>query len=296
MALNFETINLDKQNEYMDKLSRCPQKSSDYSFVNLLGWSEAYGLHWAWSNDVVWIKQTIPNEFFWAPVASWPDIDWVRCFDKYFDKPTTFLRVPEELLRIWEKNIQNRIRKEDERAHWDYIYDVKALIELKGKRFHKKKNLVNQFRKKYAYQYVSFDAEMIDIALAMQEDWCTWRDCESSEALSAENRAISQILDNWKTLYGLTGGALLVGKEMVAYTIAEQLSQDTIVIHFEKGNPDYKGAYQAINQMFLEHNGEQFDFVNREQDLGDEGLRKAKLSYHPVDFVKKYRVLLKPRE
>ncbi len=222
MALNFETINLDKQNEYMDKLSRCPQKSSDYSFVNLLGWSEAYGLHWAWSNDVVWIKQTIPNEFFWAPVASWPDIDWVRCFDKYFDKPTTFLRVPEELLRIWEKNIQNRIRKEDERAHWDYIYDVKALIELKGKRFHKKKNLVNQFRKKYAYQYVSFDAEMIDIALAMQEDWCTWRDCESSEALSAENRAISQILDNWKTLYGLTGGALLVGKEMVAYTIAEQ--------------------------------------------------------------------------
>ncbi|MFZ0484981.1 MAG: phosphatidylglycerol lysyltransferase domain-containing protein, partial [Desulfobacterales bacterium] len=78
--------------------------------------------------------------------------------------------------------------------------------------------------------------------------------------------------------------------------IAEQLSQDTIVIHFEKGNPDYKGAYQAINQMFLEHNGEQFDFVNREQDLGDEGLRKAKLSYHPVDFVKKYRVLLNPNK
>jgi hypothetical protein len=216
--------------------------------------------------------------------------------DKYFDEPITFLRIPEELLRVWEKNIEDRIRREDERAHWDYIYDVKELIELKGNRFHKKKNLVNQFKKKYDYQYVPFDAKMIDMALAMQEDWCTWRDCESSEALSAENRAISRILDNWQTIYGLTGGALLVGQEMVAYTIAEQLSQGMIVIHFEKANPDYKGAYQAINQMFLEHNREQFYFVNREQDLGDEGLRKAKLSYHPIDFLKKYRVVLKSSE
>ncbi|MCJ7540035.1 MAG: phosphatidylglycerol lysyltransferase domain-containing protein, partial [Desulfobacterales bacterium] len=242
MTLNFEKISLDKQHEYLDTFIRCPQKSSDYSFVNLWGWSDEYGLYWAWSDDVVWIKQTIPNEVFWAPIGSWPDIDWSRCFDKYFDEPITFLRIPEELLRVWEKNIEDRIRSEDERAHWDYIYDVKELIELKGNRFHKKKNLVNQFKKKYDYQYVPFDAKMIDMALAMQEDWCTWRDCESSEALSAENRAISRILDNWQTIYALTGGALLVGQEMVAYTIAEQLSQDTIVIHFEKGNPDHKGA------------------------------------------------------
>jgi len=293
MALNFEMISLDKQNKYLDNFYRCLQKPSDYSFVNLWGWSDDYGLYWAWSDDLVWIKQTIPDEVFWAPIGSWPDINWSRCFDTHFDEPITFIRIPEELLRVWEKNTENRIQKEDERAHWDYIYDVKELIELKGNRFHKKKNLVNQFTKKYNYQYVPFDAKMIDMALAMQEDWCTWRDCESSEALSAENRAISKILDNWQTIDGLTGGALLVGQEMVAYTIAEQLSQDMIVIHFEKANPDYKGAYQAINQMFLENNGEQFDFVNREQDLGDEGLRKAKLSYYPIDFLKKYRVMLK---
>lgn len=296
MALNFETISLDKQNEYLEAFYRCTRKSSDYSFVNLWGWSEEYGLYWAWRDDVVWIKQTIPNEVLWAPIGSWPDIDWSGCLDKYFEEPITFFRIPEELLQIWEKNIKDRIRREDERAQWDYIYDVKELIELKGNRFHKKKNLVNQFKKKYDYQFIPFDAKMIDMALAMQEDWCTWRDCESSEALSAENRAISKILDKWETFHGLTGGALLVDQEMVAYTIAEQLSQDTIVIHFEKGNPDYKGAYQAINQMFLEHTGKQFDFVNREQDLGDEGLRKAKLSYHPVDFIKKYRVYLKPSE
>jgi uncharacterized protein len=293
MPLNFEPISLSKQDEYLDMFHRCPKKSSDYSFINLWGWSDDHGLYWAWSDDAVWIKQTIPNEALWAPIGPWKEIDWSRCFDKYFDESITFLRIPEELLRIWEKDTKERIHREDERAQWDYVYDVKELIELKGNRFHKKKNLVNQFKKKYDYQYISFDEKMIDMALAMQEDWCTWRDCESSEALSAENRAISKILDNWQMINGLTGGALLVDNEMVAYTIAEQLSKDMIVIHFEKGNPDYKGAYQAINQMFLEHNGEPFEFVNREQDLGDEGLRKSKLSYHPVDFIKKYRVTLK---
>jgi hypothetical protein len=293
MPLNFEPISLSKQDGYLDMFHRCPKKSSDYSFINLWGWSDDHGLYWAWSDDAVWIKQTIPNEALWAPIGPWKEIDWSRCFDKYFDESITFLRIPEELLRIWEKDSKERIHREDERAQWDYVYDVKELIELKGNRFHKKKNLVNQFKKKYDYQYISFDEKMIDMALAMQEDWCTWRDCESSEALSAENRAISKILDNWQMINGLTGGALLVDNEMVAYTIAEQLSKDMIVIHFEKGNPDYKGAYQAINQMFLEHNGEPFEFVNREQDLGDEGLRKSKLSYHPVDFIKKYRVTLK---
>jgi hypothetical protein len=296
MALNFEKISLDKQNEYLDIFNRCPQKSSDYSFVNLWGWSDEYGLSWAWSDDMVWIKQTIPSEVFWAPIGSWSNVDWSECFDKYFDKPITFLRIPEILLQVWEENIQDRIRREDERGQWDYIYNIKELTELKGNRFHKKKNLVNQFKRKYVYEYVSFEASMIDMALAMQEDWCTWRDCESSEALSAENRAISKILENWYAMHGLTGGALLVDQAMVAYTIAEQLSQDTIVIHFEKGNPDYKGAYQAINQMFLEHTDKPFDLVNREQDLGDKGLRKAKLSYHPIDFVKKYRIYFKPNK
>jgi hypothetical protein len=79
---------------------------------------------------------------------------------------------------------------------------------------------------------------------------------------------------------------------MVAYTVAERLTADSIVIHFEKGDTQYKGIYQAINQMFLAHSAPDFALVNREQDLNDDGLRKAKLSYHPVDFIHKYRVSL----
>jgi hypothetical protein len=293
MPLNFEPISFDKQNEYLKYFLQCSQKSSDYSFVNLWGWAEVYGLFWAWSDQIVWIKQTIPNEVLWAPVASWTKIDWNRYLNEHYKISATFQRVPEDLMMLWKKRIGDRIIVEEARDHWDYLYDVDELIQLKGNRFHKKKNLLNQFRKKYDFQFVPFDIEMIDMALAMQEDWCTWRDCESSEALSAENQVISRVLDSWKKFEGLIGGAIIADQKMVAYTIAEPLSQDTVVIHFEKGNPDYKGAYQAINQMFLEHNSEQFNFVNREQDLGDEGLRKAKLSYNPINFLKKYRVTLK---
>jgi hypothetical protein len=88
------------------------------------------------------------------------------------------------------------------------------------------------------------------------------------------------------------GGAITVDDEMVAYTVAEALTDETVVIHFEKGDTQYKGVYQAINQMFLENTAGEFSFVNREQDLNDEGLRKSKLSYHPVKFVKKYRLTL----
>ena len=133
---------------------------------------------------------------------------------------------------------------------------------------------------------------MVDQAKAMQEDWCTWRDCESHETLSAENQVIAKVLDNWQQLEGITGGALQVQDRLAAYTIAEELPDGTLVIHFEKGDPDYKGSYQAINQMFLENVPGSHTLVNREQDLGNEGLRKAKLSYNPVDYVRKYRIAL----
>ena len=290
MRLNFEPITLDKQHDYLKYFVACPQKASDYSFINLWGWAEEYGLCWAWSDGLVWIKQTIPEIFYWAPVGPWERILWENCLPKYFIEKTIFVRIPEILMQFWKKRVGNRIINEENREHWDYLYLVSDLIELRGRRFHKKKNLLNQFKRKYEYEYVLFTTEMIDRAMAMQKDWCAWRDCESSEALSAENRVIARILKSWEKLPTVTGGAILIDQEMVAYTMAESLSDDTLIIHLEKGNQEYKGIYQAINKMFLDHSGSEHKIVNREQDLGDEGLRKAKLSYNPVDFLKKYRV------
>ncbi|MGD2097018.1 MAG: phosphatidylglycerol lysyltransferase domain-containing protein [Desulfobacterales bacterium] len=292
MNLSFEPISLERQEDYLAILAQCPQIPSDYSFLNLWGWSEEYALNWAWDENLVWIRQSRPEEYLWAPVGPWNAIDWQNRMHASSAMDLIFTRVPEMLANLWRGKLAQKTQIEEERGNWDYLYRVADLIELKGNRYHKKKNLVSQFKRKYDYTYIPFGADWVEQAMAMQTDWCTWRDCESSDILSAENRAIFRILQEWRQLAGLFGGALMVEDSMVAYTVAEALTQDILLVHFEKGDTQYKGIYQAINQMFLENSAANYTFVNREQDLNDEGLRKAKLSYHPVDFLRKYRVAL----
>jgi len=292
MNLNFEPISLEKQSDYLKLLEQCSEVASDYSFLNIWAWAEDYGLRWAWEEDLVWIKQTRPEVLYWAPVGPWNLIDWRNRFDSQANRRMDFIRVPQKLVEFWSEAMGDEATVEEERGHWDYLYTVADLIELRGNRYHKKKNLLNQFVNKYDYTYLPFGPELIEQAIGMQEDWCTWRDCESSEVLSAENKAIARILRDWQHLKGIRGGAVLVDGAMVAYTVGEGLTEDSIVIHFEKGDTQYKGVYQAINQMFLAHSAPQFSVVNREQDLNDQGLRKSKLSYHPVAFISKFRVTL----
>lgn len=290
--LDFQKVSLDRQQEYNAYLSKCSQKASDYSIVNLWGWAEEYGLHWAWAEDTVWIMQTKPVNCYWSPIGSWDKVDWKTLFREHITMPAHFIRIPEQLCLIWKK--QNVIMTvEESRGDWDYIYNTRELVELKGNRFHKKKNLVNRFKKDHDYKYMKFKDEMIIHALDMQQDWCEWRDCESFDSLSAENRVIPRVFQCWNKLQGLKGGAITINNSLVAYTIAECIDEETNLIHFEKGNTDYTGVYQAINQMFLEQEGGNYRLVNRMQDMDDEGLRKSKMSYRPVDFLKKYRVHLK---
>jgi len=292
MTLQFEPISLEKQQDYLKILARCPQVASDYSFMNIWAWAEDYGLTWAWSDDCVWILQSRPEVLYWAPVGPWSEIDWRTRLPEASGDATIFIRIPNQLVEIWQTAFTDRAAFEEERGHWDYVYSVNELVDLKGNRFHKKKNLLNQFIKKYDYTYVPFAPELIDQAMAMQESWCTWRDCESSDVLAAENHAIFRVLNNWGQLNGTLGGALMVDGSMVAYTVAEALTPQSVVIHFEKGDTRFKGVYQAINQMFLAHSARDFLTVNREQDLNDEGLRKSKLSYNPTELLHKYRVTI----
>jgi len=290
MKILFEPITIEKQNKYLDFFSRCPQKTSDYSFINLWGWAEEYGLCWAWENDLVWLKQTKPEVYYWAPIGAWHDIDWPERFKKLAITACAFIRIPDEMVQIWKVGLADRLQIESTKGQWDYLYAISDLVNLQGNRFHKKKNLLYQFQKNYDFTYCNLGPDTVEIALAMQTDWCTWRDCESSENLSAENRVIERILKNWDRFVGLTGGALMVNQKMAAYTVAESLTNHMLLIHFEKASSEFKGGYQAINQMFLSHSAQNFKIVNREQDLDDEGLRKAKLSYHPVDFLRKSKL------
>ncbi|MCU0559683.1 MAG: phosphatidylglycerol lysyltransferase domain-containing protein [Desulfobacterales bacterium] len=294
MKLRFEPIAIDRQHDYLRLLAHCPQVASDYSFINLWAWAEEYGLSWAWDGRLVWIRQTRPQQALWAPVGAWGEVVWDEALTALEASGQSFTRVPETLAGLWQQQLGPRVHIEPERGQWDYIYAVSDLVELPGNRFHSKKNLLTQFTKAQEFTYVDFGPRVIEHAMAMQADWCTWRDCESSELLSAENRAIMRILDRWDRFDRILGGAIFANNIIVAYTLAEPLTEETLVIHFEKGCPAYKGVYQAINQMFLARSAGSFRFVNREQDLDNEGLRKAKLSYHPIDFLKKSKVTLIP--
>jgi len=275
--------------DYLPRLRASGWEASDYSPVNLWGWGREYELELAWHSDLIWIRQSAPRRAFWAPVGNWDAVDWARELPERFPGGATFVRVPERLRQLWSQALDAEITVTETPDQWDYLYSTAELIELKGNKFHKKKNLLSQFLRGYDHVYAELTSDRIHQALEMQEDWCVWRDCESEDTLAAENRAINRVLSYWDSLPNLLGGVLFIAGRMAAFTVAEEMPDQRVLIHFEKGLTEFKGIYQAINQMFLAANP-RFAIVNREQDMGDPGLRKAKASYNPVDYVRKYEI------
>ena len=290
MTATFTPISMDNMARYRELHAASRTRAADYSFTNLWGWAEHYGLEWLFTAEVCWVRQTLPHVQYWAPMGQWDSINWAEASE--MAPGTRFCRIPDELLALWQKALPDRIAVSEARGQWDYLYASRDLAALSGNRFHKKKNLLNQFIKLYpGQQYAPMTLDCIEAVLKMQEKWCNWQECISG-ALKAENKAIFRVLSNWDRLPGLTGGAIHCNGEVVAYTVGEQLTPDTLVVHFEKGHTAFKGVYQAINCFFARDAGAQTDYINREQDVDDEGLRKAKESYNPVDYVRKHSVVL----
>lgn len=293
MSLTFTPLSIDMRNDYSALFDLCSGKTSDYTFVNIWAWSDERRYELALAHDLFWPRINRPSPAFWAPVGNWEAADWERILPGLFPEGAEFHRVPEELAALWSERFGGRMILEDQRSEWEYVYSVEELISLGGNRFHKKKNLWKQFHKNYESTYKKLFREDVDGILEMQQLWCEWKSCDDIPGLRAENHAISRVLKNWDRLPGLLCGALYVGDYMVAYSVGEPMTEDMVVVHFEKGLADYKGVYQAINKAFLEHSCPDFTWVNREQDMGEDGVRQAKESYNPVRFLRKYRAVWK---
>jgi len=173
----------------------------------------------------------------------------------------------------------------EDRDNFDYLYAREDLSTLAGRRYHRKKNLVNFFTGHYEYEGRPLLDEYIPDALAVLDGWRASRDSEGDYAAAKEALERCAVLQ-------LCGGIYYVDGKPAAYTLGEELDKKTFAIHFEKGLEGYKGLMQFVNLSFASILTGLYDRVNREQDLGDEGLRKAKMSYRPVGFVKKYRASL----
>ncbi len=177
----------------------------------------------------------------------------------------------------------------EDRDNFDYLYSQKELSELTGRKFHKKRNLIKAFLNNYDYEGKPLLEEYIPDALAILE---TWRE---GRADSGDYAAAKEALEKAEELQ-LCGGLYYVDGKPAAYSLGEELAQGRrFVIHFEKVAGDYKGIWQFVNQAFASILPNKYTTINREQDLGDEGLRQAKLSYRPVGFVRKYRATLGTR-
>lgn len=177
-------------------------------------------------------------------------------------------------------------------GHCDYVYLTEDLINLSGRKFHQKKNHLNSFINQYEFECRSMDVELVECVLDMQEAWCQIKNCAQDPNLLNEDRAVFEALKHFEYL-DYQGLAIIIEAKVEAFALGEPLNPNTAVIHVEKANPKIRGLYAAVNQRFCRDVWAEFEFINREQDLGQEGLRRAKQSYHPHHLVKKYDLLLK---
>jgi len=152
-----------------------------------------------------------------------------------------------------------------------------------------KRRHIERFTRKFGVEYRRITPELVPACQELQDLWCDEKHCDLHSSLRAEARAVKEVLAGLDDL-GVIGGAILVRDRVQAFSLGEPLNGNTVVIHIEKASPDLHGAFQVINRQFLLSEWSGFEFVNREQDVGEPGLRKAKESYHPVRMVEKYVV------
>lgn len=270
---------------------------SEFTFTNLFIWRHSYRFQISIHDNTLLILACAENEdhFFMPPVGKnvhptlFPEI---LTFMKEKGWNPKIRRVPKDLidsLDLWDfSGLTIQPCRED----FDYVYETKNLVNLSGKKLRKKKNHINSFLKNYTFLFERFSDENVEACFDMQEDWCNLKNCSEDENLGNEEIAVIEALHNRKEL-GFDGGVILIHGKVEAFSLGEALNKNTAVVHIEKANPKIRGLYATINQLCCKNLWSHFTYINREQDLGEEGLRKAKLSYDPNFLVEKYTIKLR---
>ncbi|MHB0935314.1 MAG: DUF2156 domain-containing protein [Armatimonadota bacterium] len=281
----FAPIALEHKGEVDAVLARARPLASEYTFTNLFAWAESSHYQLARFEDGLLIRKEADGHASFLQPLMPGDAD--AAVQACLDAAGTIGRVGEDFLARLDLAKLPAVR--EDRDDFDYVYSVPELIALHGPKYHDKKNLLHQLDKAADWQYRPMTPELIERSLPFQHHWCQERNCTENEGLLREHCATFRMLTNFTAL-GLKGGAIEIDGRLAAITLGEPLNADTCVIHIEKAMGGLPGLYQAINREFLRDACADYAFVNREQDLGLPGLRKAKLSYNPARMVKKYTI------
>lgn len=292
---DFKPISLEDREHITLCLHANPPVTSELTFTNLFMWRQHYNFRWCRSADTLLIIGQIGDELpFGLPPVGKDDLlpafkQLLEFLGRHPQSPEIH-RVPEQLAKSYAGPLSFEVIPDP--ANHDYVYRTESLIHLSGRKFHRKRNHLKQFRNRYSYRYQALGSDLIEACLDLEEQWCRLRSCMDTPGLLNEERAIREALLHFENLDCL-GGVILVDDKVVAFSLGEKLNPDTAVIHLEKANPEFTGSYAVINQEFCQDAWRDFTYINREQDLGESGLRQAKLSYYPDHMSNK--VILKAR-
>ncbi|MFA5857558.1 MAG: phosphatidylglycerol lysyltransferase domain-containing protein [Elusimicrobiota bacterium] len=295
---NFIPLSFEMKDEVLSYLLKYQPQPSELTLGILYGYRDTLKINTALLNGYLCLDCTIENErFMFSPIGPKENADgkivdiYTRCLDYYKSQ-----KINGEIVTV-TNDIAYELRKSgkfnitDDRDNDDYIYLVSSLTNLEGQKYHSKKNFVLQFKKRYKYEYRALEtAAQLDECLALQQKWCKERKCEDNLSLHYENICTAELLKHFHELH-LFGGVIMIDDKIQGFTIAETTEPSTAIVHIEKAEKGFHGIYQALNNLFCEHAlMGKYEYINREQDLGIPGLRKAKLSYHPVKMVEKFTI------
>jgi len=277
-----------------------PPETSEFTFTNLYMWRNFYGFFFMeWKDHLILFSRDIFKEkkepasgnkdslYFFPPVGPNPAEIIISLFKDLED--LEFHRVPNTITDTILNHVEFQslnLKILDDRDNWDYVYETESLRTLPGNKHRQNRRWLNKFLKTYDYEFKILTEDDIATCKKLQLEWCILRECEEDEGLEQEEKAIYDALDHFLVL-GFRGALICIDEKCAAYTFGEMLNSDTIVIHVEKAHMEYEGGYQAINNLFLKSSFQNAIFVNREQDLGVSGLRKAKESYKPIRMIGK---------
>lgn len=298
MKLEFKKIEIDDIGAMMPYYTMRRNNTCDSVFLESFIWKDFYNVRYAiWENKaILWLMEYNGRCFSAMPLCKEEDLPGAfHAIEQYFNEELGYplvINLADEFAVEYLKLPEDKYFVEEQADSRDYLYTGDAMRSLSGKKLHKKKNHVNSFMRQYEgrYEYRALCCSDSHYVWQFLDRWREGKGDAVEEHLDYEVKGIHDILKNCSSLNIRMGGVFIDG-ELEAFTMGSYNPiENMAVIHIEKANPEINGLYQFINREFLLEEFPDVDWVNREDDLGLEGLRKAKMSYYPADFARKYLV------
>ena len=280
---DFAPVNLNMRTDLHPRLSMLKDGISELTFAGIYLFRNTYSYRVSWlPNETLVIFGEKDGERFFMLPCGIPGPELLQDLFARRDYLKNLSETDTAASRILLE--QNGYTVEEDRNNFDYIYLRKDLATLPGKNYHKKRNLVNAFLNNYEFEQRPMRKGSVKDAIHVLD---AWREAKGEAGDYAASREALELME----LLNLKGHLYYVDGRPAAYTLGEALARGrSFAIHFEKAIDSYKGIYQFVNQSFAAALPKYYTYINREQDLGDPGLRQAKMTYRPSGFVRKYRV------